>query len=460
MVGYRFNPPPGWPEPPPGWRPPQGWQPDPAWPAAPADWEFWVPQDVPPQPPERRSGGLFGGRRRLAEENALLRAWVERLGGMDAIRIAELTGGLRDEYERLCAALDDVTRRLREAERRIVWTEETALLQEVGVYEYRHPLSDVVAYEERLAQVRARIKEMAKEGRAVVGATGRQANGSAAEGRKMARDFSTLMARAYNAEADNCVRTMRPYTLQSAIERLEKSVDTIVRLGRTMSIHVNPEYHRTRIYELQLTADHLAKQEEEKELVRAQRERQREEEAARREFEREKARLREEEAHCRAALAGPAQDGAASREGVAELEVRLEELAAAVAAVEAREADTRAGYVYVVSNMGAFGEDVVKIGMTRRLEPEDRVRELGGASVPFRFDTHALIFSEDAVELEARLHAALDDRRLNKVDLRREFFRATPAEVRDLLREIAGQHLLEYRDTAEALEWRQSAGMT
>ncbi len=94
--------------------------------------------------------------------------------------------------------------------------------------------------------------------------------------------------------------------------------------------------------------------------------------------------------------------------------------------------------------------------MTRRLEPEDRVRELGDALVPFRFDTHALIFSDDAVGLEGRLHAALNDRRVNRVNLRREFFRATPAEVRDLLEQIAGQHLLEYRDVPEALEWRQS----
>nr|WP_277350055.1 DUF4041 domain-containing protein [Nonomuraea sp. FMUSA5-5] len=264
------------------------------------------------------------------------------------------------------------------------------------------------------------------------------------------------MLRAYNAEADNCVRTMRPYKLQSAIERLEKVVDTIVRLGRTMDIHVHPEYHRTRIHELELTADHLAKQEEEKELIRAQREQQREEEAARREFEREKARLRKEEAHYRAALSVLLKNSTAPAESVDELKTKLEELGAAVADVEAREANIRAGYVYVISNIGAFGDDVVKIGMTRRLEPEDRVRELGDASVPFKFDTHALIFSEDAVGLEGRLHAELNDRRLNKVNLRREFFRVTPAEIRDLLQEIAGQHLLEYRDTAEALEWRQS----
>ncbi|WP_200824587.1 DUF4041 domain-containing protein [Nonomuraea solani] len=376
------------------------------------------------------------------------------------MRVSAMTEALHVEHAGLQVAINDANRRLRETEQRVVQTEETVLLQEVGVYEYRHPLSDAVAYKDKLAQVKARIKAMAKEGQAVVGATNWQVNGSASEGRKMVRDFSKLMLRAYNAEADNCVRTMRPYKLQSAIDRLEKVVESIVKLGRTMNIHVNPGYHRTRIYELELTADHLAKQEEEKELVRAQREQQREEEAARREFEREKTRLRKEEAHYRSALAKLLKNGAASAESVDELKAKLEEIGAAVSDVEAREANVRAGYVYVISNIGAFGENVVKIGMTRRLEPEDRVRELGDASVPFRFDTHALIFSEDAVGLEGRLHAELTDRRLNKVNLRREFFHATPAEVRDLLQKIAGQHLLEYRDTAEALEWRQSVAPT
>ncbi|MFG1697921.1 DUF4041 domain-containing protein [Nonomuraea sp. NPDC049309] len=462
MPEYRFNPPPGWPVPPHGWKPPEGWRPDPSWPPAPPGWEFWTleeaPSPVAAQPPQRRTGGLFGGKKRLEEENARLRQWVERLGGMDAMHIAAMTEALHQEHARLQAAVDDADRRLRNVEARIVQTEETALLQEVGVYEYRHPLSDAVAYKDRLSEVKASIKTMAREGRAVVGATNWQVNGSAAEGRKMVRDFSKLMLRAYNAEADNCVRTMRPYKLQSAIDRLEKAVDMIVKLGRTMHIHVHPDYHRARIHELELTADYLAKQEEEKELIRAQRERRREEEAARREFERERARLRKEEAHYRSALAKLLQNGAASAESVNELKAKLEEIGAAVADVEAREANIRAGYVYVISNIGAFGENVVKIGMTRRLEPEERVRELGDASVPFKFDTHALIFSEDAVGLEARLHAELSDRRLNKVNLRREFFRATPAEVRDLLQKIAGQHLLEYRDTAEALEWRQSIG--
>jgi hypothetical protein len=112
----------------------------------------------------------------------------------------------------------------------------------------------------------------------------------------------------------------------------------------------------------------------------------------------------------------------------------------------------------VISNFGSFGEHVVKIGMTRRLEPMDRVRELGDASVPFNFDVHALIFSEDAVGLEARLHKEFVERRVNLVNTRREYFYTTPSDVREALERIEGQHLLEFHEVPEAADWRASGG--
>jgi hypothetical protein len=296
---------------------------------------------------------------------------------------------------------------------------------------------------------------VARSGSAVLGAAGWTVNGSAAEGRKMINEYSKLMLRAYNAEADSCVASVKPHRLANTVEKLTKVANTIAKLGKTMGIAIAPAYHQLRVREIELTADYRAKQEEEKERIRAEREQQREDAAAAREFEREKARLRKEQSHYQAAWEKLRAVGDVA--GLAELETKLKEIDGAIAGVEAREANIRAGYVYVISNIGAFGTDMVKIGMTRRLEPEDRVRELGDASVPFRFDTHALIFSEDAVGLETRLHHALSDRRVNRVNLRREFFRATPAEVRDLISQFAGQHLLEYREVPEALEWRASA---
>lgn len=142
-------------------------------------------------------------------------------------------------------------------------------------------------------------------------------------------------------------------------------------------------------------------------------------------------------------------------EAAARLRDQLADVERAIEDVDYRAANVRAGYVYVISNIGAFGERMVKVGMTRRLDPNDRVRELGDASVPFRFDVHALFFSEDAVGIEAKLHERLADRRVNRVNLRREFFYATPSEVKEHLAELTGE-LLSYEEMAEALEFHQS----
>ncbi|GAA2412437.1 hypothetical protein GCM10010191_22330 [Actinomadura vinacea] len=484
--GWRYNPPPTWPAPPVGWTPPPGWQPDPSWGPVPPGWQLWVPAaprvqppvelaaSLPPAPvgrgapppvppPLAQTGGhgggrgLFGGRKRIEEleaENARLRQWVADLNGMEPALLAQLTRQLQEQTAQLEEQVGASRAELDRVRRDIVQTEGLALLQVVGVYEYQHPLADSVAYKAELAKLKDKIKTMARNDRAVQATTHWSVNGSAAQGTKMVRDFSKLMLRAYNAEADNLVRTMRPYKLQSAIDRLDKSTQTIARLGKTMDIRIAAAYHQVRIRELTLTADYLAKVEEEKERVRAERERQREEDKARREFEREKARLLKERSHVESALARLIDNG--DEAGAEQLRAKLAEVESVINDVEGRQANTRAGYVYVISNIGAFGENMVKIGMTRRLDPMDRVRELGDASVPFRFDVHALIFSDDAVGLENRLHQELADQRVNRVNLRREFFNATPAQVRDILRRIAGQHLLEYTETPEALEWRTS----
>lgn len=141
--------------------------------------------------------------------------------------------------------------------------------------------------------------------------------------------------------------------------------------------------------------------------------------------------------------------------GAAGLQEHLAKIDASIEHVDYRAANVRAGYVYVISNIGAFGDGVVKVGMTRRLDPLDRMRELGDASVPFRFDVHALHFSSDAVGIEGQLHERLEDRRVNLVNRGREFFYARPAEVKEHLKDLAGD-ILQFDELAEALEYHQS----
>ena len=113
---------------------------------------------------------------------------------------------------------------------------------------------------------------------------------------------------------------------------------------------------------------------------------------------------------------------AAQKAKIIELERQLEEAHQKTERAQAMAERTKTGFVYIISNIGSFGEDVVKIGLTRRLDPNDRVKELGDASVPFLFDTHAMIYSDEAPALEAALHTKFEGRRINTSNMRKEFF--------------------------------------
>ncbi len=484
-MAWLYRSPPNWPPPPEGWVPAAGWTADPSWGPPPDGWQFWVEDGAQTSAPPEVSGSrrraprgaagritVFNGAaraRELSVEVERLRGELELSGALEvaelheqarqlAAQIAEQRAKQAQDAQTQTAALNADVERLRaqlaELGTEVVTTQETALLQEAGVYDYHHPLSDAVAYQVELQRLQTRIKQMnLKDGGAVSGSTNWQVNGSLPKGRAMVRDFSKLMLRAYNAEADNLVRSLKPYKLGAAVERLGKVVTTIAKLGQTMGIHVSWDYHQLRVQELQLTADYLAKVAEEKERDREEKARLREERLVQQEIERERVRLQKEKQHYLNAHQTLVANG--DHDGAARLQSQLDDIDKALTDVDYRAANIRAGYVYVISNIGSFGESMVKIGMTRRLEPLDRVRELGDASVPFRFDVHALFFSQDAVSIETTLHQQLAAKRVNVVNTRREFFRVPPAEVKVLLASLAGD-LLEFTDVPEALEYRQS----
>lgn len=327
------------------------------------------------------------------------------------------------------------------------------LFQDAGVFRYHHPLENSEAYKRELDRVQAAMKQMIRDKTAVVGSSNFTFNGSSREGAKMVADWCKLMLRSYNAEAENSLRVMKAGSVDAAKKRLVRAAEAIEKLGKMLSIEIDDRYEKLRMHELELMADYLQKKQEEKENERAERERLREEAKAQAEFRRELEKLEKERKHLenvRQALLAKGEITAAE-----ELQSELDKVVAGIEGVHEREANIRAGYVYVISNLGALGPRMVKIGMTRRLHPEERVLELGDASVPFRYDTHILYYSHDAVSLECALHRELSDRRVNQVNMRREFFYATPEEVRELLKKHAGQ-VLEYVLEPEAAEYRQS----
>jgi hypothetical protein len=389
-----------------------------------------------------------------------LRGWVAQLRGTETIALeAELrhlrstVEGAKKEYAQVSDSQRRAIAETEEWRARLVETRDLALLQEVGIYEYTHPMDDALAYKDALNALKQDIKAKAKDD-AVTCHVDWAVNGSVKEGQKLGRDMAKLMLRAYNAEADNAVRVVKPHTREAVKKRLSTTRETIGKLGTLMRISISQDYHRLRLREIDLTSDYLTKVEAEREQARAERDRLREEAKVAKEIERERAKLAKERAHFAAVVARLEVNG--DSEALARAQEQLASVEDAIAGVEKRAANIRAGYVYVISNIGAFGPDMVKIGMTRRLDPMDRVRELGDASVPFRFDTHALFFSEDAVTLETTLHQRLGHKRVNLVNNRREFFYATPGEVRDLLTGLGDDHVLEFAEVAEAVEWRAS----
>jgi len=398
---------------------------------------------------------LFGGKkiRELETEIAKLKQHLAELNGMSAIDVRVLIEARKKELDKIDHDIIEAKENLNSLNLNLIEMEEIALLQEVGIYRYRHPLDDVVSYQKRLKQNQDSIKELAKSG-AVECSSNWEVNGSKKEGQKLARDLSKLMLRAYNSEADNITRTLKPHTLDSALKRIEKARETIEKLGRIIHLEISETYHQLHITDIELTADYLVKNEEEKDRQRQERVRQREEEKAQREFEAEKRRLEKEQFHYRTALERVRESG--DQTAIKEMEEKIAQIESAIIGIERREANIRAGYVYVISNFGSFGDNVVKIGLTRRLDPLERVRELSDASVPFDFDVHAIIFSDDAVGLESSLHSIFTERRVNLINMRREYFYVSPEEVKNALISIGGQQLLEFTEVPAATEWRAS----
>jgi hypothetical protein len=435
----RFNPPPGWPKPPASWVPPKGWVPDPAWPAPPEGWHLWVEfgegEDLRAYPNVDGVSAPSSTRQRKDGQSSASPLLEQRIAFLETENAAlrsrlELSGGSANSF----VQLDD-----------------QRVLQEVGIYRYHHPLENADSYKSRLDALEERIAEAVKAGSAIERSSSFTFDGSLAKGQAMAGDLGRLMLRAYNAEAENAVRSLRVGNVVTAKKRLEASRTAIARLGRMMEMRIHSSFHALRIEEIELAADFLKRKQEEREAAAEERERLREQRKVELELAEERERLDKERAHIAAAI-GILQGAG---EVDVDLERRLAEIDSAIASNDYRAANIRAGYVYVISNRGAFGENVVKIGLTRRLEPQERIDELGGASVPFRFDVHALYFSEDAVSLEQELHSQFSARRLNWSNNRKEFFFASPSEVRDALAEKLG-NLLNFQEQAESTEYFQS----
>lgn len=326
---------------------------------------------------------------------------------------------------------------------RLIQVKDEELYQSFGLYEPTFAFASSDEYSDALLRNRDQQKAMIKAGSAATGEATWTVNGNVSQGQKMVRDMQKLLLRAFNAECDELISKVRYSNFDSAIKRMTASRDAISKLGAIMKISISQGYFDLKIEELHIAFEYQLKKQEEKEEQKRIRAELREQARLAKEIEEARSQIEKEQKHYLNALKSLERQIEGEKDEAARallldkktaLEHELGELSKALADVDYRQANQRAGYVYVISNIGAFGEGVYKIGMTRRLDPIDRIDELSDASVPFDFDVHAMIFSDDAPKLEAALHKAFDSRKVNMVNQRREFFRVSLEEIEAVVR--------------------------
>ncbi len=363
-----------------------------------------------------------------------------------------------DKIKKLNQELSELKSKLRDITRQY---DSELQISDYGLYAPYYKFANSDLYKDKLTEIRNKQKDMIKAEKACTGNMNWTVNNSQSKGNKMVKDMQKLLLRAFNVECDDIINNVKISNVDKSKERILKTSTQISNLGKMMSISITPAYVNLKIDELHLALDFEQKKFEEKEKIRELKEQQREEAKAQKEIEEARKRLAKEKTHYQNALnsiieqlnKSPDDENLLAKKQ--QLESSIADTEKAIADVDYRDANKRAGYVYIISNIGAFGENVYKIGMTRRLEPMDRINELGDASVPFSFDVHALIFTDDAPKLEASLHNAFEKNKVNKINPRREFFHVTLDEIKKVVRENYDK-TVEWIDVPEAEQYRQS----
>lgn len=335
-------------------------------------------------------------------------------------------------------------------------------LIEFGIYEPIYDFDKSDDFRQAQNKVIAKQKQMIQDDSAALCSTNWTVEGSEAKGRAVVKVYKKLMLRAFNGECDVMIAKVKWNNINQMKERMSKTFSAINKLGEGFRVSINMGYFKLKEQELILEYEFQAKKQKEKEEMKAIQDEIREEEKARRDFEKAQKEAEKQETMFEKALDKVRKEFEQAngvkaeklQEQIAKLEQELQEAHEKKERALSMAQQTKRGHVYIISNIGAFGENMYKIGMTRRLEPLDRVKELGDASVPFQFDVHAMIYSDEARTLEYELHKAFTHKKVNMINNRKEFFNVTLEEIEDTIKLLGFE--AEFVRLPEAMEYRET----
>lgn len=367
------------------------------------------------------------------------------------------------EINQLKSEIEKLSEEIQNKKGKIVELDETILLQEFGMYSPIYDFANSEMYKDRLDAIRTEQKNMILYKTAATCSTNWTLNGSEAQGRVMTNQNIKQILRCFNDECDMLISKVKFNNIIAYIDKIYKSSDALNRMNSKNAVRLSPDYVKLKIDELQLAYEYAQKKQAEKEEQKRIREQMREEARLLKEIEEARKDIEKEQKHYTNALLKLNKqlescdeiEKEVLLEKKQEIESHLTKLDVAIKDIDYREANKKAGYVYIISNIGSFGEGVYKIGMTRRLDPMERVDELGDASVPFKFDVHAMIFSDDAPKLESALHRAFENKKVNMINSRREFFKVSLDEIEEVVKNNYDK-TVEFERTPQAEQYRES----
>lgn len=360
--------------------------------------------------------------------------------------------------------IEKLNKIISEKNSQIIQLDDEILFQNFSLYKPLYDFATSEEYKDKLDDIRNKQKEIIKNKTAVTFNTNWTVNGSKSQGRKMTNDGIKLILRSFNNECENVIDRVKFNNFDSMKARIQKSYDTLNSLNSINQIYLNKEYLDYKFDELALAYEYQRKRQEEKEEQKKRHAELREQAKVQKELEEARKNILKDREHYEKALEKiNLQIEAESDEKQKlnllqkknELEATLDEIIKKLEDIDYRQKNQKAGYVYIISNIGSFGENIFKIGMTRRLEPQERIDELSDASVPFNFDVHAMIFTEDAPALESALHKAFDNKKVNMVNHRREFFKVSLDEIKSVITKNFDK-TVEFTELAPAEQYRET----
>lgn len=386
----------------------------------------------------RARGAKNRAEKRITEAEMIAESLKEKYAPITSVAhevstLRDTATDIQKKIETTRRSYSEMRATLKKLEQQVAIYDEKLSFAELGVYEPHFEFNDADEYKQEIIRIRDRQKAMVSAKTSTLCPTDWQVDGSRARGQTMINRQTRLTMRAFNNECEAAIANTRWNNVNAMEKRIINAAQQFDKANESMNLRISGQYVSLKLDELHATHEYRERlkteKEERAELARAEREERQllaEAEAA----EREEARYQK--------LLDKARSEAGVDEGrIAELEAALAEAHATSERARAMAEMTKSGYVYIISNIGSFGEDVVKIGLTRRLEPDDRVKELGDASVPFGFDTHAMIYSDEAPALESALHREFVERRVNASNMRKEFFRVGLEEVQEAVKRLA-----------------------